>query len=71
MLGDAYDKGQEEKGQVKDDLQTGKDRGQEQAERGKEHAQAQVGDDSPTPSPGSSPTPSPGSSPTGSYRAEG
>jgi len=46
MLGDAYRKGQEQKGQVKDDLQTGKERGQEQAERGKERAQREVGDSS-------------------------
>ena len=46
MLGDAYRKGQEQKGQVKDDLQKGKERGQEQAERGKERAQREVGDGS-------------------------
>ncbi len=35
MLGTAYDKGREQRGQVKADLQKGKQRGQEQAERGK------------------------------------
>lgn len=45
MLGDAYRKGQEQKGQVKADLQTGRERGQEQAQRGKERAQREVGDD--------------------------
>ena len=43
MLGTAYDKGREQRGQVKADLQKGKERGQEQAERGKEKAQAEVG----------------------------
>ena len=42
MLGDAYRKGQEQKGQVKADLQKGKERGQDQAERGKERAQREV-----------------------------
>ena len=42
MLGDAYTKGQEQKGQVKADVQKGKERGQEQAERGKERAQREV-----------------------------
>lgn len=42
MLGDAYQKGQEQKGQVKADVQKGKERGQEQAERGKERAQREV-----------------------------
>ena len=43
MLGSAYQKGQEQRGQVKADLRKGKERGQEQAERGKEKAQAEVG----------------------------
>ena len=43
MLGSAYQKGQEQRGQVKADLQKGKERGQEQAERGKQKAQAEVG----------------------------
>ena len=42
----AYRKGQEQQGQVKADMQKGKERGQEQAERGKEKAQAEVGKDS-------------------------
>lgn len=42
MLGDAYRKGNEQKGQVKADLQKGKERGQDQAERGKERAQREV-----------------------------
>jgi hypothetical protein len=44
MLGDAYRKGQREKGQVKDDLETGKERGRRQAERGKQRAQQETGD---------------------------
>jgi mechanosensitive ion channel-like protein len=44
MLGDAYRKGQREKGQVKDDLETGKERGRLQAERGKQRAQQEAGD---------------------------
>ncbi len=57
MLGDAYEKGQEQTGQVKDDIQKGKERGQEQAERGKQKAQAEVeGNDG-------------GGQPTGSYRS--
>jgi len=43
MLGDAYRKGQEQQDQVKADLQTGKDRGEEQAVRGKQRAQAELG----------------------------
>src|SRR3954465_8387086 len=33
MLGDAYDKGQREKGQVKDDMRTGKERAKDDAQR--------------------------------------
>jgi hypothetical protein len=44
MLGDAYRKGQEQRGQVRHDMELGKERGQEQAERGKERAQREVGD---------------------------
>ena len=43
MLDSAYRKGQQQQGQVKADLQKGKERGQEQAERGKQKAQAEVG----------------------------
>jgi Conserved TM helix len=42
MLGSAYQKGQEQRGQVKADLPKSKERGQEQAERGKQRAQAEV-----------------------------
>jgi hypothetical protein len=59
MLGDAYRKGQREKGQVKDDLDTGKERGQRQAERGKQRAQAEVGSSAGSDASGG-----------GSYRAE-
>jgi hypothetical protein len=58
LLSDAYDKGQEQQGRVKRDLEVGKDRAQDQAERGKERAQAEVGGGDNGPS-------------TGSYRAEG
>ena len=43
MLGSAHRKGQEQRGQVKADIEKGKERGQVQAERGKEKAQAEVG----------------------------
>ena len=43
MLEDAYRKGQEQKGQVKQDAQLARERGQQQAERGKERAQQEVG----------------------------
>ena len=43
MLDSAYRKGEQQQGQVKADIQKGKERGQEQAERGKEKAQAEVG----------------------------
>ena len=43
MLGSAYRQGQEQRGQVKADMKKGKDRGRQQAERGKEKAQAEVG----------------------------
>ena len=42
MLEDAYQKGQEQRGQVKRDLQTGRERGQEQAERGRQRAEEEV-----------------------------
>ena len=38
MLGDAYDKGREQKGQVKDDMRTGKARAQRDADQVKEKA---------------------------------
>jgi small-conductance mechanosensitive channel len=45
LLEDAYRKGQEQRGQVKRDVEIGKERGKEQAERGKERAQAEAGSD--------------------------
>ena len=39
MLSDAYDKGQEQKGQVKDDMRTGKDRAERDARQAKDKAQ--------------------------------
>ena len=44
MLEDAYRKGQEQKGQVKQDAQLARERGQEQAERGKQRAQQEAGE---------------------------
>ena len=46
MLSDAYDKGRENKGQVKDDMRTGKERGKRDAQRaqGKANGQASDGD---------------------------
>ena len=43
LVGDAYRQGQEQKGQLKADLQKGKLRGEEQARRGKHRAQREVG----------------------------
>ncbi len=42
LLSQAYDSGQRNKGQVKQDMQTGKDRGQQQAERTKDVAQQKL-----------------------------
>ena len=42
MLADAYQRGQQNKGQVKQDMQTGKERGQQQAGQAKDKAQAKV-----------------------------
>jgi hypothetical protein len=69
MLNDAYRKGQENKDQVRADMETGKERGQEQAERGKQRAQAEVeGGQGPDQGPG----PQRGGGGTGgAYRAEG
>ena len=47
MLEDAYDKGQEQRGQVKQDMQTGKERGKQDAERAKQEAQQRTGDGAP------------------------
>ncbi len=43
MLNDAYRKGQENKDQVKDDMETGKQRGQRDAEKAKDAAQQRAG----------------------------
>jgi Conserved TM helix len=43
MLSDAYDKGQENKGRVKDDMETGKDRAQRDARQAKEKTQEKAG----------------------------
>jgi hypothetical protein len=64
MLNDAYRKGQEQRGQVRQDVETGKQRGQEQAERGKQRAQAEVGTDRKPGNGGQG-------GPSGAYRAEG
>ena len=44
MLGDAYNKGRENKGQVKADMRTGKDRAEQDAQTVKNHAQDMAGD---------------------------
>jgi hypothetical protein len=49
MLGDAYEKGRENKGQVKDDMRTGKDRAQRDAEQVKDKAQDAAGATNGTP----------------------
>jgi hypothetical protein len=43
MLGDAYDKGREQRGQVKDDMQTGKERAKDDAQRVKAEAGTRTG----------------------------
>jgi hypothetical protein len=43
MLGDAYDKGREQKGQVKDDMETGKERAKDDAQRVKAEAETRTG----------------------------
>jgi hypothetical protein len=43
MLSDAYDKGQQNKEQVKDDMRTGKERGKQDAQRAKDEAQKRAG----------------------------
>ena len=43
MLRDAYDKGQENTGRVKDDMRTGKDRAERDAEQAKDKAQERTG----------------------------
>jgi len=44
MLGDAYSKGQQQRGQVKQDMQLGKERGQRDAERAKQEAERRTDD---------------------------
>ena len=44
MLSDAYDKGRENKGQVKDDMRIGKERGKRDAQRAQEKANGQSSD---------------------------
>jgi hypothetical protein len=43
MLADAYDKGQEQRGQVRRDMQLGKERGKQDAQRAKAEAQRRAG----------------------------
>jgi hypothetical protein len=43
MLSDAYDKGQEQRGQVRRDMEVGKERGKQDAQRAKDEAQARTG----------------------------
>jgi Conserved TM helix len=43
MLGDAYDKGREQRGQVKDDMRTGKERAKDDAQRVKAEAETRTG----------------------------
>jgi hypothetical protein len=43
MLGDAYDKGREQKGQVKDDMETGKERAKDDAQRVRAEAETRTG----------------------------
>jgi hypothetical protein len=43
MLADAYDKGQEQRGQVRRDMELGKERGKQDARRAKGEAEARTG----------------------------
>ena len=43
MLADAYDKGQEQRGQVRRDMEVGKERGKQDAERAKAEAEQRAG----------------------------
>ena len=45
LLDDAYGKGREQRGQVKQDMQKGKDRAEEAAQEGRDKAEAKVGAD--------------------------
>jgi hypothetical protein len=42
MLSDAYDKGQEQRGQVRRDMEVGKERGRQDAERARDEANRRV-----------------------------
>jgi hypothetical protein len=48
MLGDAYDAGQAQRGQVRRDLEVGKERGRRDAERAKDEVDARTSDGSPS-----------------------
>ncbi len=68
MLADAYQRGQQNKGQVKQDMQTGKERGQQQAGQAKDKAQAKVDERSKAQADGPAPdAPRPGA---GAYRRD-
>jgi hypothetical protein len=54
LLEDAYDKGREQRGQVKRDMEKGKERAQEQAERGRARVEAGGNSAGGAPAPGSS-----------------
>jgi mechanosensitive ion channel-like protein len=54
LLEDAYDKGREQRGQVKRDMETGKERAREQAERGRRRVEASGNAAGGAPQPGSS-----------------
>ena len=54
LLEDAYDKGREQRGQVKHDIEKGKERAQEQAERGRARVEAGGNSAGGAPSPGAS-----------------
>jgi hypothetical protein len=43
MLADAYEKGQEQRGQVRRDMELGKERGKQDAERAKTEAEQRAG----------------------------
>jgi len=53
LVSGAYDKGQEQKGQVKRDMQLGKQRGQQQSEQAKDKAQEKAGQGNQQPPAGS------------------
>jgi mechanosensitive ion channel-like protein len=51
MLADAYDKGQEQRGQVRRDMELGKERGKRDAERAKDEAERRTGNGRTEPQP--------------------